>query len=399
MKYPLFSTCISVVLIAGICLYFSGCGTSSAGSSNPSAGGPGSNPAFGVGTGAAGQNTAAQFLYGTQIPAGVPVPAMINQQTGILSRVTVNAMTPGPDFAADSAIDPTGSFLYTAARNGLFAFAINRQTGMLTQVANSPFEASQDFDAVTMSQSGEFVYAYGGGKVFGFSIQAGTGQLAPIPGSPFAAAPPTTSFGFANRITVDETDKFLYVATSTGIFGYNIDSTSGALAVIAGSPFGTAPQPYAVMVTPSNQFLYESSLGNTNINGYTIDQNTGALTLISGSPFNAGSQCGSIASIDNMTMAPGGKFLFENCGSMSVNATSGALTLAANSVPGDWPVIDPSGKFLWALVSDQSCWHCDQGPVTYQVDANTGNLTLVPNSFFVMQNDMMGQVISLAITK
>lgn len=354
------------------------------------------SPAFGVGLGASGQDSAPHFLYGTQIPNGAPIPAKINQQTGILSAVTITEPNPLPNFAANSAIDPSGSFLYQATRPGLFAYTINRQTGALTQMANSPFSSSQNFDTVAVSQAGKFVYAYGDGQVFAYSIQAGTGQLTPVTGSPFAAAPPTISYGFANRIAVDQRDKFLYVATSTGIFAYSIDTASGALTMIPGSPFGTAPQPYAVVVIPSNQFLYESTLGTTNIYAYKVDQNTGALTQISGAPFNAGGQCGGV---DNMTMAPQGKFLFENCGSMSVNPTTGALTLASNSVPGDWPVLDPTGKFLWAIISDQNCWHCNQGPVAYHVDSNTGNLTQVPNSFFAMQNDMTGAVVSLAITK
>ena len=251
-----------------------------------------------------------------------------------------------------------------------------------------------------MDQAGRFVYAYGGGQVFAYTIQAGTGQLSPVTGSPFGAGPPTPWFDAVNRIAVDQSNKFLYVSTSAGIVGYNIDPNTGALSMISGSPFGRAPQPFAIVVIPGNQFLYESTdfstpNGPANLYGYSIDQNTGVLTEIAGSPF-AGANCGPI---DNMTMAAQGKFLFSNCGSFLVNASSGALTLASSFSPGDWPVIDPSGNFLWAITTDQNCWHCDQGPSTYQVDANTGMLTLVPNSLLVMQNSMTGAVISLAITK
>jgi len=430
MRYRL----VGVLALCTVAGYFSGCEASSMHSSNPASSAPGGppapggpssgggsggsgggsggsgggsggdsggggstpSPAFGTGVGASGQNSAPQFLYGTQIPNGTSIPAKVNQQTGVLSAVTMTEPNPLPNFGANSAIDPSGNFLYQAARPGLFAYTINRETGALTQIADSPFSSAQSFDTVAVSQAGKFVYAYGDGQVFAYSIQTGTGQLTPVAGSPFPAALPTASNGFANRIAVDQKDKFLYVSTSIGIFGYNVVETTGALTLIPGSPFGTAPQPYAVLVIPSNQFLYESTLGTTSIYGYKVDQNTGVLTQVPGEPFNAGGQCGGV---DNMTMAPQGKFLFENCGSMSVNPTTGALTLASNSVPGDWPVLDPAGRFLWAIISDQNCWQCNQGPVAYQVDTNTGHLTRVPNSFFVMQNDMTGAVVSLAITK
>lgn len=84
-----------------------------------------------------------------------------------------------------------------------------------------------------------------------------------------------------------------------------------------------------------------------------------------------------------------------------VNASTGALThlfndpSAANST---WAVFDPAGNFTWIVTTAQQCWHCDQGPTTYQVDPNTGAMTMVPNSFYVMQNDMTGGVVALALT-
>jgi hypothetical protein len=82
-----------------------------------------------------------------------------------------------------------------------------------------------------------------------------------------------------------------------------------------------------------------------------------------------------------------------------VNSNTGALSLASSFSPGDWPVIDPTGNFLWAITSPTDCFHCDVGVSAYTVDANTGNLTLVPNSFFIMTNSEIGSEASLAITK
>ena len=92
--------------------------------------------------------------------------------------------------------------------------------------------------------------------------------------------------------------------------------------------------------------------------------------------------------------------MYDNCGIYSIDKTSGALTVVSSQGPGDWPVIDPSGDFLWAITGDQqSCFSCDVGVTTYQVDSNTGALTAVPNSFLLLTNTQVGDVDSLAITK
>ncbi|PYX62068.1 MAG: hypothetical protein DMG73_01195 [Acidobacteria bacterium] len=181
----------------------------------------------------------------------------------------------------------------------------------------------------------------------------------------------------ANRVTADQTGKFLYVSTSGGIFAFTIDATSGALTAVAGSPFGAASSlPFAIVVIPSNQYLYESSGdGSNSVHGFSINQSTGALTEVSGSPF-AG--CGLS---DNMTIAAQGKFIYTNCGDFSVNSSTGALSLASSFSPGDWPVINPTGNFLWAITTADNCFH------------------LVPNSFLILTNDEVGSEASLAITK
>jgi 6-phosphogluconolactonase (cycloisomerase 2 family) len=266
---------------------------------------------------------------------------------------------------------------------------------------NSPVAPTQNFDAVAVDQLGKFVYAYGAGQVFAYAIQAGTGQLMPVAGSPFGAAASGQQFAIAsNRIAVSQNDKFLYVATSSGIFAYTIDANTGGLTMVAGSPFGGNVPGFAI-AAPASGFLYETAQSTSGptasgIYGYSIDQNTGALTAITGSPF--GPACGA----DNLTSPANGKFLFgAGCGMYQIDGTTGALTQLFKdpSTPNSiWAVFDPAGTFLWLVTTDQNCWHCDIGVTTFQVDANTGNMTMVPNSFFIMQNDMTGGLQGLAIT-
>lgn len=295
------------------------------------------------------------------------------------------------------AIDPTGTYLYETSQNGILAYTINRQTGALTEVTGSPFNGSQSLVSITVDPKGKFVYATGTTGVWGYSIQTG-GQLAPIAGSPFPTATPSSPFGVYNSLAIDAQDKFLYVTANPGIFAFNIDPNTGALTTIAGSPFKAGNAPLSLVITPSNKFLYETNNTDPTTHGFSIDQNTGVLTEISGSPFTTGAGNQPIA--DNMTIAVQGKFLYvANRGTFSVDPNTGVLAQTSTFQPGDWPVIDPTGNFLWAITMDQNCWHCDIGASAYTVDPNTGNLTLVPNSFVVMNNSFSGAVVSLAITK
>ncbi|OLE14394.1 MAG: hypothetical protein AUG89_02050 [Acidobacteria bacterium 13_1_20CM_4_56_7] len=210
-------------------------------------------------------------------------------------------------------------------------------------------------------------------------------------------------------MAVDQTDQFLYVSTSAGISGFTIDQNTGVLTSMAGSPFGAdVSKPWTIVITPTNSYLYElQSQDDKSIFAYSIDQTSGVLKPITGSPFNAGT-CGTmvapgtigIPGPDNMTIASAGKFMYDNCGIYSINESTGAIAQVSNLGPGDWPVISPTGDFLWALTGDQeACFNCDIGITTYHVDANTGSLTPVPNSFLSLTNSEVGSVASLAITK
>jgi 6-phosphogluconolactonase (cycloisomerase 2 family) len=316
------------------------------------------------------------------------------------------------------AVDPTGSFLFQTSQetfdgtpSGIFVYKIDRATGSPGAAVDSYTAANVSFYDDVVDQQGKFLYAYGGQGVYAFTIETSTGTISPVPGSPFAAAT-TSSPGYVQAATLmalDQTNKFLYVSTSKGIYAYTIDQSTGALALIAGSPFGASVAgSWTVAITPTNSYLYQlQSSSSASIYAYSVNQTSGVLTPVSGSPFSAGT-CGSmvpagtigIPGPDNMTIASAGKFMYDNCGIYSIDESTGAITQVSSQGPGDWPVIDPTGDFLWALTGDQtSCFHCDEGVTTYSVNPTTGALTPVPNSFLFLTNSEVGAVNSLAITK
>ncbi len=120
--------------------------------------------------------------------------------------------------------------------------------------------------------------------VAAFSIDSSTGALTPVVGSPF-----TTGNGPLS-VAVDQSGKYLYTANSfdNTISAFAIDAGTGALTSVSGSPFATGAVggfPFALALDPAGMFLYTANQGSDNISGLSINVTTGALTLISGSPF------------------------------------------------------------------------------------------------------------------
>ena len=77
-------------------------------------------------------------------------------------------------------------------------------------------------------------------------------------------------------------------ATLVAFFAFAIDPNNGGLTQLAGSPFAVGPAGTSCLaVDPAGKFLYVTSYTGAigNIWGFALDSNTGALTSLSGSPF------------------------------------------------------------------------------------------------------------------
>jgi 6-phosphogluconolactonase (cycloisomerase 2 family) len=129
------------------------------------------------------------------------------------------------------------------------------------------------------------------GTIHVYSVNSSTGAITEVPGSPFHAGL------IPDLLVVDPTGRFVYVTNdqSEDITAFSVDASTGALTELPGSPFpiGTPPArpaPVTSAVDPTGRFLYVFA---TNvINGmdeeflyeYTIDNVTGVLTAASSSP-------------------------------------------------------------------------------------------------------------------
>lgn len=247
------------------------------------------------------------------------------------------------------ALSPSGKFLYYASSTlgggiaqGIGALAVDSATGTLSAVTGSPFPADQAPFTVRVHPSGQFLYTenidasganiVGLQSLSGFSVDSSTGALAPVPGSPFAP-PVSASIG---GLAIHPSGKFLYAASgvsANGILAWNIDSATGGLTSLAGSPFQAGAAIFGAAFDPSGKFLYATAELPGGILGFNVDPNSGALTPIPGSPFSVGSFLG------GATVEPSGRFLFAEDESnhaivgFSIDSATGALAALGSPAP------------------------------------------------------------------
>ncbi len=320
----------------------------------------------------------------------------INSSMGALTAISGSPFSDpgaaGADVVAVAA-DPFGRFLYVANNSdeSVSGFSINSRTGALTAISGSPYmdpTPPMPFPiALAADPSGRFVYVVNESPldISGFSINSGTGALTAISGSPFSD-PGLAFFPFYVSVAVDPTGRFVYVANESGdnLSGFSINSSTGALTAVSGSPFSdpgvASPATVAVAVDPSGSFVYTVNLFSDDISGFSINSSTGALTAISGSPF---ADTG-VASPDAVALAvdSSGDFLYVvnkmdlSVSGFSIDSSTGALTVISGSpfVTGTDPValaVDPSGSFVYVTDSPDNI-------SAFDIQDSDGTLVSIP---------------------
>jgi 6-phosphogluconolactonase (cycloisomerase 2 family) len=144
-------------------------------------------------------------------------------------------------------------------------------------------------------ESGEhFLYAANttANTISGFAINSDSGALTAVPGSPFS----TTAGAGPSAMAVDTLNKFLYVATegsSFSIWAFTFNTSTGTLTPVADSPFNllSAGGLFLVM-EPSGSFFYIGNQAGSNIAAFKYDSGTAVPTAVTGSPFSTGSAPG-----------------------------------------------------------------------------------------------------------
>jgi 6-phosphogluconolactonase (cycloisomerase 2 family) len=259
--------------------------------------------------------------------------------------------------------DPQGRFLYVGAAAGyptlsgeIQIYSIDPVQGVLTPIPNSPFPQAAPVDCLEFEPTGKFAYAAS-------SVNSSTGLLTYAVASGSSGALTLVNSmnlpGTPTRVAVDPLGQYLYfVAFTNGFhnasaYGYNINSSTGALTPIPGTPFDLTQDAGSFSFHPSGDYVYLANTNGASIETFSLDRSTGKLT--------AGSTVMSCINPSIVRFSPNGKFAYTGCSmdaahtpnSASVDSfavgQNGALT-HLSSTPSAFPLdltIDPSGQFLY----------------------------------------------------
>jgi len=261
-----------------------------------------------------------KFLYvGNNSSLGIAAFA-VNAATGDLTPIAGSPFDSGPLFQLVA--HPTANLLLVATGTTVETYLLDSSSGALTLAG---FAGGESPTALAVHPSGNLVYAtnVNNASISGFKLDTTTGILTPVAGSPFPASPENP---FAAAI--DPAGKFLFVPNVGGanVSVFAINAVTGGLTQVSGSPFGTGGGPYAEVVSHDGNYLYISNSYDKTISVYAINGTSGALTQISGSPYSTGSSAAL-----GLTLDPTGRFLYaadhdsEEVVTFNVDRTSGAL--------------------------------------------------------------------------
>jgi len=278
------------------------------------------------------------------------------------------------------------SYVTNAADNTLSTYRVDATTGALT-VVGTPIATGASPYAIVGLDTGDqrfvFVGNEGSNDVSAFVVNSATGALTAVPGSPFAAGTDPKAMAWA---TAFEGGYNLYVANagSDNVSVYAIDYSTGALTALPGSPVAVGRSPTSIVIDSNLGYAFVANNGDSNdISAFSIDT-AGALIPVPGSPFPAG---GNPLSLE---FGVGGKFLYTanpdatnpSISGFSIDPTTGALSPVSGS-PFPLPVshymaIEQTGLQTGNLTRGYLYVTTDASIVGYAFDWTTGALTALP---------------------
>ena len=226
-----------------------------------------------------------KFLYVMNQTANTVSGYSIDATTGALTALPAVATGAAPDWIA---FTPDGKHAYVANSGEDTISAYSVSAGVLTPLATPTFATDEHPQDLTIDASGTHLYApvaLGStpGAVDTFTINA-DGTLSGMTSTPAGVTPV--------YLAIDPAAPYAYVASKGGaeVFGYSINTTTGALTPLA-TPFfstGAGSQPQFITIDPSGKFGYTANEGTANLSGFSISLTTGVLTPVPSSPIPAG---------------------------------------------------------------------------------------------------------------
>lgn len=184
----------------------------------------------------------------------------------------------------------------TKDQNTVFVYGVNATSGQLTLTQNAPLQTgAQSISAINGNTKYVYILDPAANMIRPFTVGT-NGSLQSQTNGPINNGNNSRA-GDPVQLMVDSSGKFLYVANAgpasgttnpnSDISAYTIDS-SGTLANVAGSPFGTSASGVdCIFQDPSKQYIYTAGFISSKISGALFDPNSGVLApLRKGTDFN-----------------------------------------------------------------------------------------------------------------
>jgi 6-phosphogluconolactonase (cycloisomerase 2 family) len=176
---------------------------------------------------------------------------------------------------------------------------------------------------------------------------------------------------------------------------YSVNSSTGAITEVAGSPFNAGLIPEQLVVDPTGRFVYVTNEQSEDITAFSVDASTGTLTELPGSPYSIGTPPNTSAPVTS-AVDPTGRFFYvfatsrldgltdELLYEYTIDSVTGVLTAAASS-PTTWEsghgiliasiAFNPSGSY--AYLGQVVGGNAGEPTLICTVDSSSGALTRV----------------------
>ena len=258
--------------------------------------------------------------------------------------------------------------------NTLSAFTVNRTSGALTPMPFSPMPLGiGSWGCVAVHPSGSpVVVGDGNGNIASFVVTASTATAAP--GSPYSAGG-AAPFG----CTFSQDGAYVYAGGNSGaaIAGFSVNSGSGMLTALGGSPFNSGgPNPVAYATDASGRIFAVNADANT-VRAFTTT--SGVPTAAAGNPFTAGGLATGVHGVlhpagfymvaDRSSRV--GVYMISGSGSATTMANVSGSPFATGGSFTDAIALTPNGAFLVAANGNS------RNLTVFGVNAGTGSLSTV----------------------
>lgn len=318
----------------------------------------------------------------------------INSNNGSLTEVVGSPFdhrigVPGT-LATSAVVDPTGNFLFVTDGRGpavssVTSFRIDQTSGALTEVDSKP--AGDQPQGITVHPTQNFIYAanYLDNNIFGYSFDSSTGNLTPL-SSPFGDGG-TSGFN-PYSITIHPNGNFAYIANegSQSLSRWSIDSSTGDLGFLGQTDsIGTETETRSIAIDAEGVFAFAANGDDFSPNGtvavFSINSNTGDLIEVAGSPFAAGKAPMSV------TVDQSGEFIYTtNSGTNDVSIfdldrSTGSLSLTNTVSSRDMPLsIALTDGVTPVTITPQFAYVANQSSnniSAYTIDSSNGELAII----------------------